>query len=139
MNIVLDSGAILACERVDPRFTALITAASAVRTPIILPATVVVETWRGQIRTRAYRDMKAIEDVPVLDFDTARATGALLARAGITSVVDGNVVGTAINLRPSTIVASDPDDIAALLSSVSVSHGELGERASSVDVVVFAL
>jgi len=140
VTIVFDSGAILACERDDPRFTALITAARAERTPIVLPATVVAETWRGQkTHPRVSRLMKMIEDVPALDLTAARVTGALLARTDTRSVVDGNVVETAIRLRPSTIVTSDPDDIAALLSSVGVSHGRLGVRPSNVDVVLFAL
>jgi hypothetical protein len=140
VKTVFDSGAILACERDDPRFTALVAAARAERTAIIVPATVVAETWRRQrTHPRVSRFVKAVEDVPVLDLDTARVTGALLARAGATSVVDGNVVQTAIALRPSTIVTSDPDDICALLSSAGVSHAPLGARRTNVDVVVFAI
>jgi hypothetical protein len=47
VRIILDSGAIIASENNDPTLAALLKAARKNRTPILVPATVVAETWRG--------------------------------------------------------------------------------------------
>jgi hypothetical protein len=46
VNIILDSGAIIASENNDLTLAAILKGARKNRTPIVVPATVVAETWR---------------------------------------------------------------------------------------------
>ncbi len=138
MRIILDSGAIIASERNDPTFAAIIKAARARRTPILVPATVVAETWRGpSTHARTAHLFGSIDGFPELDEQSARRVGALLALSKTAAVVDGNVVAIAIALRPATIVTSDVHDITHLLQSAGISHALFGARGSvTADVVI---
>ena len=68
---------------------------------------------------------------PELNEQTARRVGALLAISRTAEIVDGNVVATAIALRPATIVTSDVNDITHLLRSAKISYALFGARASA--------
>jgi hypothetical protein len=87
-TVVFDSGAVIAAERNDRRIWAILAAAEASRSAVMLPATVIAETWRG--------------------------TKTL---AGGGSITDANVVDVAIHAAPAVVVTSDPHDIRALLKS----------------------
>lgn len=132
MRIILDSGAIIASERNDATFAAILKAARKDRTPILVPATVVAETWRGAAtRARTAHLFGSVDGFPELNEHTARRVGALLAISRTAEIVDGNVVAIAIALRPATIVTSDVNDIALLLQSAKISHALFGARASA--------
>ena len=140
MTIVLDSGAVIASERNDARFAALLAAARKKRVSMLLPATVVAETWRGpSTHPRAARLLGSIDGFPELDLSAARRAGALLARSGTAAIVDGNVVDVAIAMRPSTIVTSDPGDVIELLQAAGISHELFGSRSPKADVVIIPL
>ncbi len=130
MRIILDSGAIIASERNDATLAAILKAARKNRTPILVPATVVAETWRGaSAHARAAHLFGLVDGFPELNEQTARQVGALLAFSRTAQIVDGNVV--AIALRPATIVTSDVNDISHLLQSAKIPHALFGARASA--------
>ena len=130
MRIILDSGAIIASERNDATLAAILKAARKDRTPILVPATVVAETWRGaSTHARTAHLFGSVDGFPELNEQTARRVGALLAISRTAEIVDGNVVAIAIALRPATIVTSDVNDITHLLQSLKISHALFGARA----------
>jgi hypothetical protein len=79
VRIILDSGAIIASERNDATFAAILKAARKDRTPILVPATVVAETWRGaSTHARTAHLLGSVDGFPELNEQTARRVGALL-------------------------------------------------------------
>lgn len=137
MRIILDSGAIIASERNDPTLAAILKAARKNRTPILVPATVVAETWRGpSTHARAAHLFGSVDGFPELNEQSARHVGALLAISNTAAVVDGNVVAIAIALRPATIVTSDVHDVTHLLKSAKIPHALFGARVSAAAQVI---
>jgi predicted nucleic acid-binding protein len=137
VRIILDSGAIIASERNDPTLAAVLKAARKNRTPILVPATVVAETWRGpSTHARAAHLFGSVDGFPELNEQSARHVGALLAISNTAAIVDGNVVAIAIALRPATIVTSDVHDVTHLLKSAKIPHALFGARVSAAAQVI---
>jgi predicted nucleic acid-binding protein len=137
VRIILDSGAIIASERNDPTLAAILKAARKNRTPILVPATVVAETWRGpSTHARAAHLFGSVDGFPELNEQSARHVGALLAISNTAAIVDGNVVAIAIALRPATIVTSDVHDVTHLLKSAKIPHALFGARVSAAAQVI---
>lgn len=132
MRIILDSGAIIASENNDPILAALLKAARKNRTPILVPATVVAETWRGpSTHPRTASLFGSVDAFPELNENNARQVGALLAVSKTAEIVDGNVVAIAMAQPPATIVTSDVHDITHLLQSAKIPHALFGGRVSA--------
>jgi predicted nucleic acid-binding protein len=138
VKIILDSGAIIASENNDPTLAALLKAARKNRTPILVPATVVAETWRGpKAHPRTAALFGSIDGFPELNEQSARQVGALLAISKTAAIVDGNVVAIAIAQPPATIVTSDVNDITRVLQSAKVPHALFGGRVpASAQVII---
>ena len=137
MRIILDSGAIIASERNDPTLAAILKAARKNRTPILVPATVVAETWRGpSTHARTAHLFGSVDGFPELNEQSARHVGALLAISKTAAIVDGNVVAIAIALRPATIVTSDVHDVTHLLKSAKIPHALFGARVPAAAQVI---
>jgi predicted nucleic acid-binding protein len=137
VRIILDSGAIIASERNDPTLAAILKAARKNRTPILVPATVVAETWRGpRAHARTAHLFGSVDGFPELNEQSARHVGALLAISKTAAIVDGNVVAIAIALRPATIVTSDVHDVTHLLKSAKIPHALFGARVSAAAQVI---
>jgi len=137
VRIILDSGAIIASERNDPTLAAILKAARKNRTPILVPATVVAETWRGpSTHARTAHLFGAVDGFPEMNEQSARRVGALLALSKTAAIVDGNVVAIAIALRPATIVTSDVHDVTHLLKSAKIPHGLFGARVPAAAQVI---
>jgi predicted nucleic acid-binding protein len=137
VRIILDSGAIIASERNDPTLAAILKAARKNRTPILAPATVVAETWRGpSTHARTAHLFGSVDGFPELNEQSARHVGALLAISKTAAIVDGNVVAIAIALRPATIVTSDVQDVTHLLQSAKIPHALFGARVSAAAQVI---
>jgi predicted nucleic acid-binding protein len=136
--IVLDSGAIIASERNDPTIAAVLNAARKNRTTIVVPSTVVAETWRGpSTHPRTGQLFGSVNAFPELNEQTAKAVGALLAKSKTAAVIDGSVVSIAIATLPATIVTSDVHDITHLLKSAGVAYAlSSSKRAASAPVIV---
>jgi predicted nucleic acid-binding protein len=119
--IVLDSGAMIALERRDTRMLALADELHRARRVSYVPAGVVAQTWRGSARQHAVMRLLragAIRVDPLLE-DVAYRLGLLLAKSGTSDIVDAHVALLARRLR-ATVVTSDPDDLTALDSTLSV-------------------
>jgi predicted nucleic acid-binding protein len=114
-GVTLDTGALIAIERGDPRLQALLDEAHAVDADLAVPAGVVAQAWRSATRqTRLARFLRlATVTVVPLDEPEARAAGALCGHVGTTDVVDASVVICARD-RDHAVISSDPDDLAAL-------------------------
>jgi hypothetical protein len=138
VRIILDSGAIIASENNDPTLAALLKAARKNRTPILVPATVVAETWRGpSTHPRTASLFGSVDGFPELNEKSARQVGAWLAISKTAAIVDGNVVAIAIAQPPATIVTSDVNDITHLLQSAKVPHALFGGRVpASAQVII---
>lgn len=111
-GLTLDSGALIALERRDRRFTALWREHLLRGVRVTVPAPVVGQVWRGNSPLVAR--LLAASEVEVFDEQLARGVGELLARARTADVVDAVVVLGAV-ARKDAVVTSDPDDIERLV------------------------
>jgi predicted nucleic acid-binding protein len=137
VRIILDSGAIIASERNDPTLAAILKAARKNRTPILVPATVVAETWRGpKTHARTAQLFGSVDGFPELNEPSARQVGSLLSLSKTAAIVDGNVVAVAIALRPAAVVTSDVKDVAHLLKSAKIPHALFGARVPAAAQVI---
>jgi predicted nucleic acid-binding protein len=113
--VVLDAGALVALERADERARGVVATARRRRSPLVIPAGVLAQTWRGSARQVAIARLLQLPEVVVepLDEVVARAAGVLCGRAGSRDVVDASVVVAALEHR-AIVVTSDPDDLRRL-------------------------
>jgi hypothetical protein len=80
--------------------------------PVRTSAGAVAQVWRGSRQANLARVLSGLDTDP-LDHRAARRVGELLARAGISDVIDGHV---SLLVNPSdTIVTSDAGDMRKLL------------------------
>lgn len=113
--LVLDAGALVALERGDAFFRAVLARATEHHMSLIIPAGVLAQTWRGspqQARLGRLLKDPSVE-LAVLDGPTARAVGILCGKSGHPDVVDVHVA-LAAKERGAAIVTSDPGDIASI-------------------------
>jgi len=122
VNLVLDSGALIALERGGrPMWTRLKAAQMAGDVPLT-HAGVLGQVWRGDPRqARLARALRGF-DVRPLDEQLGRSAGALLGRARLSDVIDAAVVLLASD--GDDIVTSDPGDLSRLAASAG-RHVEL--------------
>jgi len=120
-HIVLDAGAIIAVERRDPRMIKLLERAFEKDWTLIVPSTVIAETWRGaKTDARVARFLKLVDTIAPLDREAGMRIGSLLASADLRSgayVVDASVVDAALQSAPCLIVTSDATDIRRLVDA----------------------
>jgi predicted nucleic acid-binding protein len=117
--IVYDAGALVAADKGDRKLWAAFAAATVDGRPVVVPAPVVTQAWRGW-RTQAQL-AKLLSSCRILPADesVARAAGVLLGSAGTKDAVDAIVVATAVALHAG-IVTSDVGDITRLIDSADV-------------------
>lgn len=113
--LVLDTGALIAFERADPRMRALFREALRTQTRLLIPAGVVGQALRDKARQVALGSLvrSSVTEVPPLDLALAEVCGALCGRRGTNDVVDASVAIVAKRTH-ATIVTSDPDDLSHL-------------------------
>ena len=117
-QLVLDSGAILALSRGDPRAREILARASSRGLLVVIPTAVLAQVHRPGGRNAAVnRVLNAVGAFPPLTAEVAREAGALLGRTDTTDVVDAVVAAEALARRPSTILTSDPSELSVLLSA----------------------
>lgn len=114
-GVTLDTGALIAIERGDPRLQALLGEADAAGAELAVPADVIAQSWRGGTRQARLARFLRLASVAVVSLDEpqARAAGALCGRAGTADIVDASVVICARD-RGHAVISSDPDDLTAL-------------------------
>lgn len=115
-RLILDSGAVIALSRNDPRARAVLAAAwEADVEVVVIPSVVVAETVRGSSKDAGVnRVIKAVGAVTPADEATGRVAGALLGAARSTATVDALVVASAVVLGGGVVLTGDPDDLAPL-------------------------
>ena len=113
-GLTLDTGALLAAERRDRRFTKRIAVALARGARITLPAVVLAQAWRGNSPILALLIRSCV--VEPYDEPRARRAGELLAKSRTADVVDATVALGAV-LRGDTILTSDREDLARLVAA----------------------
>ena len=115
-RLVLDTGALFALERGDPRARAQLGAASRRGYAIVVPVLVVMEALEhARSPVRLNQVLAALDaELPLLPA-TARQVAGLKSRAGAGSDTDAVVVLEALGVPGSAILTGDPDDMHALL------------------------
>lgn len=120
-GLTLDTGALIALERGDPRLRALLRRATEHALMIAVPSGVVAQAWRGgarQARIAALLNDPRVE-VTALDDLTARAVGITCGRTGTSDIVDAHVALVA-RQRSHAVVTTDPDNVARLDPSLHI-------------------
>lgn len=121
-RLVLDTGALIALERDDPRaHEQLLTAARRGHT-IVVPILVVMEAQRAaKSQQRLNQILKRIDtQLPLLP-EIGRQVAGLRARSKVDSDADVVVVLEALKVPGSRILTSDPDDIFSIIEAAGAS------------------
>ena len=115
--LVLDTGALIAFERLDRRVVRLLELAHQIH----VPAGVVGQAWRNPARQVRLARLVASSEVSVaaLDLEAAKAAGLLCGAIGASDVIDATVVLLA-RMVGAVVVSSDPDDLRQLDPSIDV-------------------
>ena len=119
--MTLDTGALLALERGQPRIRALLQRVVENGIAVTVPTGVIAQAWRGGPRQARVARLLGDPAVTVVAMDEleARAVGLLCGRSGHSDVVDVHVALVARD-RDSTVVTSDPDDLRHVDQAVSL-------------------
>jgi predicted nucleic acid-binding protein len=110
--ITFDTGALIAIERRRDRMLRVLRAAEQTGTPIVVPAVVLTEWWRGRpsARMQMLLDGLSVESVgPAL----ARVAGEALAAVPSATAIDAIVVASAAQ-RGGVVYTSDLEDLERL-------------------------
>jgi hypothetical protein len=115
MKAVLDAGALIAVDRRDRGFGAMLRVLQRQGTPLRASAAVVAQVWRdGRRQVNLARVLTAVGVVALNTADSKRI-GELLATARTADVVDGHV---ALLVDPGDmLLTSDPADLNALTNA----------------------
>lgn len=114
-RLILDSGAIIALSRDDPRARALLASAWQAGVDVSIPSMALAETVRGTAKDAPVNQIiKAIGEVTSVGEVTGRVAGVLLGAAKSSQTIDAVIVATAIEAGGGVIVTGDPDDLSAL-------------------------
>jgi predicted nucleic acid-binding protein len=115
-RLVLDTGALIALERGDPRARAQLGAAVRRGYAIVVPVLAVMEALDGaRSPARLNQVLAALDaELPLLPAIAHQVAG-LKRRAGVKGDADATVVLEALAVPGSAILTGDPADIGALL------------------------
>jgi len=105
-GVTYDTGALIAAERNDRRMWALHAGFLAEEVAPVVPAPVLAEAWRGDLRQANLVRMLAMCTVEWMTEDQARQVGVLAGRSGHDDVVDVTVVEGALR-RGDAVVTSN--------------------------------
>lgn len=113
--LILDAGALIQFERGDPKTRTLLRRAERGPVPVVIPAGVLGQVWRGGARQAPLAKLlkRRGTDVQPVGRQLAQAAGELCGRAGTADVIDATVVLEA-KRRDGVVVTSDPDDLRRL-------------------------
>jgi hypothetical protein len=119
MSLILDTGALLAVERVDRDTIALIKRDLLERRAPMTHGGVIGQAWRGAAGRQANlaRLLPAL-DVASLDAELVRRSGVLLARTRTTDVIAAALVLIAAD--GDVLLTSEPHDLQVLASAADV-------------------
>ena len=115
-RVILDSGAIIAWSRGDVRVRATVQRAVELGLDLRVPVVVLAETLRGSVRDAPVnRVLKSVDVLPTIEA-VGRSAGRLLGRTGGENTADALVAAEAVDAGATTVLTSDPDDLATLLA-----------------------
>jgi predicted nucleic acid-binding protein len=117
--LVLDSGAVIALSRGNPKIRVFLRRALEVGVDVRIPAAVLTEVFRGGPKDAPVHRVRRALHVAALQERTARHAGELLGRTRGKNSVDAMVVAEALEIG-ADIFTSDLEDIEALIP-----HGSL--------------
>ena len=112
-DLVLDAGALIAFERGDERVRGLLKTALALRSRILVPATVLAQGWRGGPGAAPLARLLDSGELDLLDEARAKQVGVRLGERSERDITDAHVVCCAMQCR-AAIATSDPVDIRGL-------------------------
>jgi predicted nucleic acid-binding protein len=112
-GLTLDSGALIAFERVDRRVMLHLREAELRGLELSIPTAVIVEVWRGGARSARVASLLSAAVVEPLSESVARRAGEALATAKGASVVDAVVMSSAAQ-RNDHVLTADLDDLRRL-------------------------
>ena len=114
-RLILDSGAVIALSRGEPRVRAFVAQALELRAPVDVPVVVVAETLRGGPRDAAvHRVLKAVDSVPDATEKHGRTAAGLLGNAQSNATVDALVVAEAVLAGGAHVLTGDTEDLERL-------------------------
>ena len=115
MSAVLDAGALIAIERRDLSFGAVMLVAQRRGIDLVTSSAVVAQVWRGGNTTGQVNLARQLKGIAERDLTTvqARQVGVLLRESGTSDVVDGHIA--LIARTGDTVHTSDVADIGHLL------------------------
>ncbi len=112
--LTLDTGALIAYERREPRVRRHLELAFANDIVPVVPAIALAEAWRGGRRCARIAALLKACTVEPLSEALARNAGEALSRLPEVGVADACIVASAAG-RGGAVLTSDPDDIARLI------------------------
>lgn len=110
-GLTLDTGALFALERRDPRMANAFAAATRNRRRVTVPTVVLAEWWRGQ-RGRIAALLRVVEQEPLTP-RLARVAGEAIASIRGATAIDAIVMASAAQ-RGDIVYTSDFDDLSRL-------------------------
>lgn len=113
-----DTGVLIAADRNDREVMLLHNSLLSQGIEPTVPAGVLAQAWRGGPQAGLSRLLKGCR-VETLDEGRARLAGTACAAAGTSDTVDASVVAGAAT-RNDLCITSDPDDLDALASALSL-------------------
>jgi predicted nucleic acid-binding protein len=117
-RLVLDTGALIALERADPRVRGHLAAAVQRGYAVVVPVLAVMEALEhARSPARLNQVLAALDAELPLAPAIAHQVAGLKARARVDSDTDAVVVLEALAVPGSAILTGDPDDIHALLAA----------------------
>jgi predicted nucleic acid-binding protein len=115
-RVILDSGAVIAWSRGDARVRATVRRAVELGLDLRVPVVVLAETLRGSARDAPVNRVLKSVDVLTTGEAVGRAAGRLLGRTGGENTADALVAAEAVEAGATTVLTTDPDDLATLLA-----------------------
>jgi predicted nucleic acid-binding protein len=112
MMITFDTGALIAIERRRDRMLRVARAAEQTATPIVVPAVVLAEWWRGRPSARMTMLLEGVR-IEAVDAVLARVAGEAMAAVPAATAIDALVMASAA-LRGGVVYTSDVDDLERL-------------------------
>jgi hypothetical protein len=116
--LVLDAGALIAAEHGQKKTLALIQEAQERSWPVVTSAAVVAQVWRDPQRQHSLGKLLKGVRQDGLATDAGKPLGTLVAQTGTSDVVDAHIASLCVD--QSTLLTSDPDDLALLLEARQV-------------------
>lgn len=124
-RLVLDTGALIALERDDPRAWEHLAVAAQRGYLVVVPILVVMEAQRGaRNQQRLNQILKWIDQELPLAPEIGRQVAGLRHRSGVDSDTDVVVVLEALAVPGSRILTSDPDDMFSVIEAAGA-HGRI--------------